>query len=81
MIYDNDREKEDLNFVTSFRNKWCFFSSKEERLWHRAKWWSCWLRHHRKQGKLNPLWYIVQIQYCRDSKELRAFDYINRKKD
>lgn len=80
MIYDDEREKEDLKFVTSFRKKLVLFSSKEKRLWHRAKWWGCWLRHYRTQSKVNVYWYIIRIQYCLNSKELKAFQYINSKK-
>ena len=81
MIYDNDREKEDLKFVNSFKHKWIFFNSKEERLWHKAKWWGCWLRHHRKMNKIHLMHYVFLITHSRDSKELKAFDYINSKKD
>lgn len=81
MIYDNVREKEDLNFVTSFKHKWICFNSKADRIWHKAKWWGCWLRYHRKLNKINILHYIFIITHTRNSKELKAFDYLNKKKD
>lgn len=78
MIYDSDREKEDLAFVTKFRYKW--FCSREKRLWHRAKWWGCWLRHHRQLRDRNLTYYLFLIMHERNSSTLKAFDYINGKK-
>jgi len=77
--YDFARANEDLKFVNSFRNLLPIFNSKEKRLWHKAKWWGCWLRHHRLQRLINLTHYVFCIRNTLDSKSLSAFDYINHK--
>ncbi len=76
--YDN-RMLKDLAFVRSFRNFSFLFHNKQKRIWYRSWYWGCWLRYHRWLRLKQPMAYIFRVVNTRDSKEIRGFDFINKK--
>lgn len=78
-IYNLDQMSADLKFVRSFRNLFFIFHKYEKRVWHRSKFWGCWLRYHRFLRLKEPAVYFICIIKSRDSKEARGFESINQR--
>jgi len=77
-LYDFWRSQEDAKFMQTYRNLWPIFNSKEKRIRHRAKYWGCWLRFHRRIKKTNTIFYLFRIMSS-VLKEHGAFAYLNEK--
>ncbi len=77
-LYDIQRSCDDNDFMKTYKKLLPLFNSLEDRIQHRAKYWGCWLRFHRRIKNTNKIFYIFRIMNS-DIKEHKAFDYLNEK--